>query len=336
MSDALKLTAYFGERDRVGRRFLADALVGLFAEHRVRTSVLLRGAAGFGIHHRLQTDRLLTLSEELPVVAVAVDERARIEALAGEAAALMGHGTLTLERARLLDAGVPDEMPAGAAKLTAYLGRHRRLDGQPVHQAVVRLLHDRGVAGATVLLGVDGTAGGARRQARFLAGNAGVPVMVISVGEAEAVAAAARELAEVLPDAAATLERVSLLRRDGVALGDLPEVPARDEQGRALWLKVSVFAAEHDRLVRSLLEEGALGVTVLRGIWGYSGDHEPHGDRFLALRRRVPMLSVAVDAPERVRAWLPSVERVTADAGLVTAEIVPRMLNAPNGEDARP
>ena len=46
----------------------------------LQTSLVLRGVAGFGVKHHLRTDRLLTLSEDLPLVAVAVDTRARIEA----------------------------------------------------------------------------------------------------------------------------------------------------------------------------------------------------------------------------------------------------------------
>ena len=78
IDDCRKLTTYFGERDRAGDGFLADALTGIYARHALLTSVLLRGAEGFGAKLRLQSQRLLTLSEDLPVVAVAVDSRERI------------------------------------------------------------------------------------------------------------------------------------------------------------------------------------------------------------------------------------------------------------------
>ena len=78
--DCLKLTTYFGERDRAEDGLLGDRLMDIYGEHRLRASVLLRGAEGFGARH-LRTDRLLSLSEDLPVVSVAVDERARIEAM---------------------------------------------------------------------------------------------------------------------------------------------------------------------------------------------------------------------------------------------------------------
>ena len=103
--DRLKLTTYFGERDRVDGRFLADAMLDLYGHHEIETSILLRGAEGFGLKHHLHTDRLLTLSEDLPVVSVAVDARERIESVLPEVEAIKWPGLVTLERARLLSGG---------------------------------------------------------------------------------------------------------------------------------------------------------------------------------------------------------------------------------------
>ena len=64
--DCLKLTVYFGERDRAGEAFLADALLDLFARHSFEASVLLRGAEGFGAKQRLQTQRLLSCRRTCP------------------------------------------------------------------------------------------------------------------------------------------------------------------------------------------------------------------------------------------------------------------------------
>ncbi len=57
----------------MGRHFLADALAGIFARHELQASLVMRGVQGFGVKHHLRTDRLLTLSEDLPLVSVAVD-----------------------------------------------------------------------------------------------------------------------------------------------------------------------------------------------------------------------------------------------------------------------
>ena len=73
-ADAVKLTSYFGERQRVaGDGFAADALLDLYGQHEVATSILLRGAEGFGAGRHPRTDLSLTLSEDLPLIAVAVD-----------------------------------------------------------------------------------------------------------------------------------------------------------------------------------------------------------------------------------------------------------------------
>jgi PII-like signaling protein len=70
--DCLKLTTYFGERDRTPNGLLGDELMSIYGDYRVRASVLLRGAEGFGRLHHLRTDRLLTASEDLPVVSIAL------------------------------------------------------------------------------------------------------------------------------------------------------------------------------------------------------------------------------------------------------------------------
>jgi PII-like signaling protein len=133
--DCLKLTAYFAERDRVGQQFLGDALLAICERHAFQASVMLRGAEGFGPHHVLQTDRLLSLSEDLPAVLTAVGTRARIEKALPDIIAIDNHGLVTLERARMLTGSVrgvalPEELH-DATKLTIYCGRHERVRGRP-------------------------------------------------------------------------------------------------------------------------------------------------------------------------------------------------------------
>jgi PII-like signaling protein len=56
--DSLKLTSYFGERQRTAENgFAADALLDLYGQRGIATSILLRGVEGFGARQRLRTDR---------------------------------------------------------------------------------------------------------------------------------------------------------------------------------------------------------------------------------------------------------------------------------------
>jgi len=345
VNEGLKLTAWFGERERIGSRFLADALIDACERHAVRASCLLRGVEGFGAKHRLQSERLLSLSEDLPLAAVAVDAPARIEALLADVAGLQRGGLVTLERVALLGGDALPAADAGEAKLTVHLGRGQRAaGGAPAYRAVVAALHDAGVAGASVLLGVDGTAHGERRRARFLARNAEVPLMVVSVGEPGRLATALERIAALVPAAPlATLERVEVLKRDGVRLASPSPLADADAAGRPLWRMLSVYASEqsrhrgatlHTTLVRRLRAEGAAGATALRGIWGYHGDHEPHGDRLWSVRRRVPVVTVVLDRPQAADRWLGLIDELTDETGLVTSEIVPALRDGPG--DAPP
>jgi PII-like signaling protein len=81
----------------------------------------------------------------------------------------------------------------------------------------------------------------------------------------------------------------------------------------------------HLAIIRRLRESPAAGATSLRGIWGFHGDHEPHGDRFLRLRRNVPVVTVVIDTPERIASSFEIIDELTQHSGLVTSELVPAM-----------
>jgi PII-like signaling protein len=334
--DCLKLTVYFGESDRAGRRLVSDVLLERFEDAGVQAAVLLRATEGFGIKQQLHTQRLLTLSDDLPLVAVAVDRREKIEALLSEVRPLIEGGLVTLERARIVAGDVtrmelPEELH-DATKLTIYLGRAERADGRAAYVAAVDLLRVHGLDGATVLLGVDGMAHSARHRARFFSRNANVPLMIIASGSGAQVQGVLAPLGRLLGNPLLTLERIRVCKRDGLKLAEPRHLPERDDAGLGVWQKLMVHAAEDARheghalylkLIRRLREEGATGATALRGIWGYSGDRAPHGDRFFSLRRGVPVVTVIVDQPEAIQRWWQVVDEVTDEAGLVTSEMVP-------------
>jgi PII-like signaling protein len=347
-ADCLKLTTYFGERHRTEDQFVADALLDLYGRKEVQVSVMLRGAEGFGLKHHLRTDRLLTLSEDLPLVSVAVDTRDCIENLLDEVVHLKRHGLITLERARMLTGELapltlPEEL-GEATKLTIYVGRQDQIGGRPAYVEICELLYRRGIAGASVLLGVDGTAHGVRRRARFFGRNAEVPMMIIAVGAGEQIGAVIPELGALLRQPLLTLERIRVCKRDGQLLTPPTPLPAADEHGLAVWQKLMIYASEqarhgrsplHVELVRRLREGEAAGATCLRGIWGFHGRHAPHGDRLLQLRRHVPMVTVIVDTPEGIARSFEIVHELTDQAGLVTSEMVPAMASLAEGEPQR-
>ena len=308
----------------------------------IAASILLRGTQGFGLRQHLRTDRSLTLSEDLPLLTVAVDARPRIEAVLDQALAMTTPGLVTLEDARLLDGGGSlARLAAGQqedeVKLTVHLGRHEQAYQIPAFEAICDLLYRRCVAGATALLGVDGTARGRRQRAGFLSRRAGVPMMVIAVGSQDQILGVLPDVSGLLRHPLLTLEPVRVCKRDGRFLGVPDRSPGTGEHGMALWQKLTVYTSEaarhegqpvHRVLARRLLSAGISGVTTLRGVWGFHGEHAPHGDSALRLGHHVPAVTIVIDAPERIPAAFAIIDEVTAERGLVTSETVP-VIRAP-------
>lgn len=340
----LKLSTYFGERQRAGSGYLADAILDLYAERQVASSVTLRGIASFGPRHVIRSDQSLTLSEDSPIVVTAVDTAATIGALVDDVVAMTSLGLITLERAHLIGtdlAAAP--LPDGdAVKLTLYIGRRRQVNGRPGFYAVCDLLHRHHFAGASVFLGVDGTSHGRRRRARFFSKNVDVPIMIVAVGTAEQVQLVLSSLESMPYQPLVTVERVRVCKRDGGLLARPPALPATDDSGRQLRQKLTIYTSEathhegvpiHRALVRRFWESGNVsGATVLRGIWGFHGDHKPHGDKVIQYGRQVPVTTTVVDTPEVIAGCFDIVDEVTGTHGLVTSEMVPALLMLDGGQ----
>jgi PII-like signaling protein len=232
----------------------------------------------------------------------------------------------------VLDTGADD-----AVKLTVYVGRQERIGGLPAYRAVCDLLHRLEFSGGAVFLGVDGTAHGERYRAHFFSRNVNVPLMIISIGTAAQVSAAVAELSAAAPNPLLTVERVRLCKQGGELLARPHRLPNTDDQQRPLWQKLMVHTNEatchsgmpiHRALVHQLLDSGmARGATVLRGIWGFHGDHKPHGDKLFQLTRRVPVVTIIIDTPEWIDRSFDIVHELTAEHGVVTSEMVPAVMS---------
>jgi PII-like signaling protein len=342
-ADCLKLTTYVGERTRADDRFVVDTLLDLYGTAGISTSILLRGTEGFGRKHRLRTDQTLTMSEDLPVMTVATDTSERITALLDDVLAINRSGLLTLERSMLAHGRIelPEQLHE-ETKLTVFVGRQEKVRRTPTFVAICDLLHRNGVAGASVVLGVDGTVHGRRQRAHFFDRNADVPVMITAVGSGERIGAAMPELETLLPRPLISVERVRVCKRDG-QLHERPHVlPANDFRGMPLWQKMTIYSSEstmhhgrpiHRAILRRLRESTAVrGATAVRGIWGFHGDHAPHGDRLLQWGRHVPVTTVVVDTPDNITAAFDIVDEITSEHGLVTTEMVPALGDTDGGE----
>ena len=222
--ESLKLTSYFGERRRAGGHLAGNALLDLYATAEIAASIQLRGMQGSGLRQHLRSDRSLTLSEDLPLLTVAVDAGPRIEAVLEQTLAMTTPALVTLEPVRLLDGDasltpLAPGPPGEEIRLTVHLGHHEQAYQIPAYEAICDLLYRRCIAGATALLGVDGTVRGRRQRARLLSRQAGAPMMVIAIGSRDQILGVLPDVSGLLRHPLLTLEPVRVCKRDGRFLG---------------------------------------------------------------------------------------------------------------------
>jgi PII-like signaling protein len=339
VTEALKLWVYFGDSQLTRGDLTSDALMDALARRHVTVSALCRGIEGYGLGRRIHTERFPDISTDLPLVACAVDSRKRIQALLDDVDGVVADGMVALEYARLArgeevaEAEFPRE-PGRAAKLTIYCGRLERaaIGRRPAYREAVEVLRRHGAAGATALLGVDGTYHGWRRRATFFSPRREAPLMIISVGRRETLAAALPDLSEALEWPLVTLEGISQLKHDGERLEELPTVPDVDAYGLNVWQTIRVYARQsaqvnsralYTELTRRLREAGAAGVTTIRGHWGFSSDERPHGDKFARFTSHAPTYTTYIDRPSKVAEVWPIIDELTAEHGIVTSLFVP-------------
>jgi PII-like signaling protein len=93
-----------------------------------------------------------------------------------------------------------------------YIGESDQWHGKPLYQAIVERLRERGLAGATVLRGIEGFGAKAHlHTTRILRLSEDLPVLIEVVDQEDRVRAVLPELDGMVGDGLITLERVEVI-----------------------------------------------------------------------------------------------------------------------------
>ncbi len=102
--------------------------------------------------------------------------------------------------------------PTTVTKLTIYIGDSDKHGHKPLHLAIIELLHEESVSGATVLHGIEGY--GAHKQihtARILDLSGDLPVVIVAVDLPEKIEAVLPKLDEMIGGGLVTTEDVRIV-----------------------------------------------------------------------------------------------------------------------------
>jgi PII-like signaling protein len=93
---------HIGESDKFHGKPLYQVLLELFRSEGFSGATLLRGVGGYGSTSMYHTDKILRLSQDLPVVIEVVEYPERIEAILARLDEMIGGGLITLEKVRVI------------------------------------------------------------------------------------------------------------------------------------------------------------------------------------------------------------------------------------------
>jgi hypothetical protein len=98
----LLVRIYLGESDHWHGKPLYQAIVERLRERGLAGATVLRGIEGFGAKQHLHSTRILSLSEDLPILIEAVDSEEKIRAVLPELDEMLGDGLITLEKVEVI------------------------------------------------------------------------------------------------------------------------------------------------------------------------------------------------------------------------------------------
>ena len=97
------LRVFIGEADRWHGRPLYEAIVEEARKSGLAGATVWKGTLGFGAHSRMHTEKILRLSQDLPVVIEIVDAAEKVESFVRERLdEMVKEGLVTVERAEVI------------------------------------------------------------------------------------------------------------------------------------------------------------------------------------------------------------------------------------------
>lgn len=100
--EGMLLRIFVGESDRYGGKALYEQIVIKARELNLAGATVVRGIMGFGADSRMHTAKLLSLSEDMPVVVEIVDTEENLNKIMPFLDAAVLEGLITMERVKVI------------------------------------------------------------------------------------------------------------------------------------------------------------------------------------------------------------------------------------------
>jgi PII-like signaling protein len=165
---AKKVTIYVGQDHQYHGESVYAAILEFLFYHKVSGASVTRGIAGFGADHQMHTDRVLALTENLPMKVEFIDTPEKVEQLLPKLHEMAGTGLIEVQDTTVVKPSgtaqqaasqevTPSLKREGKAKLMRiFIGENDKWNGKPLYRALVESMRTNDIAGVTVYQGILG------------------------------------------------------------------------------------------------------------------------------------------------------------------------------------
>jgi PII-like signaling protein len=165
---AKKVSIYVGQDRQYHGESVYAAILELLFYRKVSGATVTRGIAGFGADHHMQTDRILVLTENLPMKVEFIETAEKVAELLPKLHEMAGTGLIEIQDTTIVKGSEtvkqaarqensPPLKQAGTAKLMRiFIGENDKWNGKPLHTALLESMRANDIAGVTVYQGILG------------------------------------------------------------------------------------------------------------------------------------------------------------------------------------
>jgi PII-like signaling protein len=217
-----------------------------------------------------------------------------------------------------------------ALKVTIYISEGSTRRGAPTYATVLDFLFYRGVAGATVVKGIAGFGADHHlHTAQRVELSDHLPVKIEFVETKEKVDELLGKLEELVGSGMIEIQETTVAK-PAQASKAKKAAPAEHLRLEGKGKMMRIYVGESDRwkdkplytaLVEAMRANDIAGATVYRGILGYGAHRRMHTDKPLHLSRDASIMLTAVDAEEKLKAFLPIVEQMVEEGLVVLSNV---------------
>jgi PII-like signaling protein len=248
--EQILLRAYLQSADRSPHTPSYERLVSAARHQGLAGSTVLKGLLGFGSHGLIQRSTW-SVVQHLPVIVEIVDAADKIvRFLEGPVGGIMLSGMITLERAHVMmyrhgppqqpaplalgamlkplstvpkiEAKYPMKINENGVLLRVFIGESDTFEHKPLYETIVQKVRELGLAGATVLRGVEGYgAHSVVHKAHLLEMSTDLPMVIEIVDTEEKIKLLLPHLESMVQEGMVTMEYVVILmyRHDPAGTG---------------------------------------------------------------------------------------------------------------------